>query len=39
MHECVDQILRLCLEVLEVKVDLYSTMWKQLALGLHALHT
>ena len=31
--------LRQCLEVLEIKLDLFSTMWKQPALGLHALHT
>ena len=33
------KILRQCLEVLEIKVELFSITWKQLALGLHALHT
>ena len=33
------KILRLSLEVLEVKVELNFTTWKQPAMGLHALHT
>ena len=31
--------LTLCLEVLEVKVELLFTMWKHIALELHALRT
>ena len=31
--------LSLSLEVLQIKVELCSTTWKQPAMGLHALHT
>ena len=31
--------LSLSLEVLEIKMEHYSALWKQPALGLHALHT
>ena len=33
------KILRQCLEVMEVKVELNFITWKQPAMGLHALHT